>query len=116
MRSLRKNVILYWSSGSGKEASRASSVPRRLIQSPDRMPRSTPSMSCSSKSSFRQPRLRRREWRTPGGKNLGGDDRPETLPGVTPTISRHIIQGRSYRTHGGSTGSARGGWSRSAPT
>ena len=31
MRSLRKYVILYWSSGSGKEASRASSVARRLI-------------------------------------------------------------------------------------
>ena len=31
MTSLRKNVILYWSSGSRKEASRASSVPRRLI-------------------------------------------------------------------------------------
>ena len=57
MTSLRKYVILYWSSGSGKEASRASSVVRRLILSPDRMPRSTPSMSCSSKSSFRQPRL-----------------------------------------------------------
>ena len=31
MTSLRKYVILYWSSGSGKEASRASSVARRLI-------------------------------------------------------------------------------------
>jgi len=37
MTSLRKNVILYWSSGSGKEASRASSVARRLTMSPDRM-------------------------------------------------------------------------------
>jgi hypothetical protein len=32
MTSLRKNVILYWSSVSRKEASRASSVPRRLIE------------------------------------------------------------------------------------
>ena len=32
MRSLRNYAILYWSSGSGKEASRASSVPRRLIE------------------------------------------------------------------------------------
>jgi hypothetical protein len=42
MTSLRKNVILYWSSVSRKEARMASSVARRLILSPDRMPRSTP--------------------------------------------------------------------------
>ena len=58
MTSLRKNVILYWSSGSGKEASRASSVARRLTMTPIACPpRSTPSMSCSSRSRFRQPRL-----------------------------------------------------------
>jgi len=37
MTSLRKNVILYWSSVSRKEASRASSVARRLILSHDPM-------------------------------------------------------------------------------
>ena len=57
MTSLRNYAILYWSSGSGKEASQGVVGPSTADLSPDRMPRSTPSMSCSSKSSFRQPRL-----------------------------------------------------------